>query len=216
MIDIEKYIAVFQQKLLQTFGKELFFFGIQGSYARGEATENSDIDVVVILNELTSERLLQYNNMVDTLPFREKLCGFVSGKQELLHWIPFELFQFYYDTKAIFGTLDCLFPLLKEQDIKMAVKSGACTIYHSCCHNMIHEKSIEIVKALYKSAVFVMQAKYFLKTAQYSSTKKELLEKVNNEDKKILAQNLQYITEQTFQSVSEILLNWASHMIIEY
>ncbi len=42
-----------------------YFVGLQGSYGRGEATESSDIDIVVILDELTefdkmSERLFSW------------------------------------------------------------------------------------------------------------------------------------------------------------
>ena len=48
MIEIQQYLNLFQQKLEKIFKNEIFFFGIQGSYGRGEATENSDIDIVVI------------------------------------------------------------------------------------------------------------------------------------------------------------------------
>ncbi len=215
MIEIEQYLDLFQKKLTETFGEEIFFFGIQGSYGRGEATENSDIDVVVILENLKAEQILTYKDMIDTLPFREKLCGFVSGKQELLHWTASELFQFYYDTTPILGTLNCLLPLITTQEIKNAVKTAACTIYHTACHNLLHERSTEILKALYKSTIFLLQAKSFLKTGTYSKTKKELLLTLSPKDAEILSTTQTKITEKNLETCSIFLLDWVSHIIVK-
>lgn len=214
MIEIQQYLNLFQRKLKETFEKEIFFFGIQGSYGRGEATENSDIDVVVIFENLETRQLLKYKNMIDELPFREKLCGFVSGKQELLHWTASELFQFYYDTTPILGTLNDLLPLITQEKVKEAVKTAACTIYHSACHNLLHERSTEICKALYKSAVFLLQAKSFLETGMYSKTKKELLLKLSEKDTFILSALQHEFSQQNLESLSSSLMDWTSHIII--
>ena len=50
MIDITTLMNDFLQKLNHTFVKRVWFIGLQGSYGRGEATETSDIDIVVILD----------------------------------------------------------------------------------------------------------------------------------------------------------------------
>ena len=68
MIDINFWIVRFTELLKETFGERIYFVGLQGSYGRGEATEKSDIDVVVILAELTAEDIKTYSNMIDTLP----------------------------------------------------------------------------------------------------------------------------------------------------
>jgi len=68
MIDINFCIVLFTELLKESFGERIYFVGLQGSYGRGEATEKSDIDVVVILDELTAEDIKTYSNMIDTLP----------------------------------------------------------------------------------------------------------------------------------------------------
>ena len=108
MIEIKTWITSFLQALHATFGSRVWFVGLQGSYARGEAKENSDIDMVVILDKLSYADVRKYNEMLDALPHRELICGFLSGKTELLNWEASELFQFYYDTKPIQGSLDAL------------------------------------------------------------------------------------------------------------
>ena len=101
MIEIEKWMELFLQKLDAHFEKRIWFVGLQGSYSRGEATQVSDIDMVVILDELKPQDIRTYNAMLDTMPNRELICGFLSGKEEILNWEPSDLFQFCHDTKPI-------------------------------------------------------------------------------------------------------------------
>lgn len=156
MIEITGWMKGFLQKLDNTFGKRVFFVGLQGSYGRGEATETSDIDVVVILDELTVTDLQTYSAMLDTLPHRELICGFLSGKDEIMNWEPSDLFQFCYDTTPIQGSLDEVLTLVDESAVNRAIKIGACNIFHGCVHNMLYEKSEDILRDLYKSASFVV------------------------------------------------------------
>ena len=57
MIEINSWVEHFSKQLSKTFGERVWFIGLQGSYGRGEATETSDIDLVVILDELSAGQL---------------------------------------------------------------------------------------------------------------------------------------------------------------
>ena len=70
----------FARKMQELFPSRVAFVGIQGSHRRGEATAHSDIDMVVILDELRMEDLKKYRDFVMTMEEREAMCGFVSGK----------------------------------------------------------------------------------------------------------------------------------------
>ena len=61
--------------------------------------------------------LQKYRDMLDTLPNRNLICGFVCAKKELLNWEPSDLFQFYYDTTPIKGTLDILLEKIDKQAV---------------------------------------------------------------------------------------------------
>ncbi|MBQ2795075.1 MAG: nucleotidyltransferase domain-containing protein, partial [Oscillospiraceae bacterium] len=145
MIDITAWMQNFLQTLNETFANRVWFVGLQGSYARGEATETSDIDVVVILDELSAMDIQTYNNMLDTMSHRELICGFLSGKKEIMNWEPSDLFQFCHDTTPIKGSLDEVMVVIDESAVNRAIKIGACNIYHGCVHNMLHEKSEDIL-----------------------------------------------------------------------
>ena len=215
MIVIDVFIDDFVKQLKSVFHGRLCFVGLQGSYARGEATENSDIDVVVILDEFSVSDIETYNQLLDNISERNLMCGFISGKNELLNWNVSELFQFYYDTKPIIGNLDELLFLIDDMAIDDAIKIGACNIYHSCVHNMLYEKDSAILKSLYKSATFVIQAICFKQTGEYISSKSALLEAVHKEENLILNTfiNLKNGCEIDFQQMSEMLFVWSKNLI---
>ncbi len=215
MIDISTWMNQFLQTVNKTFGERIWFIGLQGSYGRGEATETSDIDIVLILDKLSAKDIQTYNYMLDTLSHREQICGFLSGKKELLNWEPSDLFQFYYDTKPIKGNLDELLLLIDESAINRAIKIGACNIYHGCVHNMLYEKSDEILKGLYKSASFVIQAICFKETGNYIRHQNDLLKTVSPDERVILETFYDLKNGRTpdFQKMSETLFHWSGLLI---
>ena len=69
---MEKLVA----GLHAAFGARLRFAGLQGSRARGEAGPESDIDAVVILDEVSLQDVRAYRALLEAMPEREKVCGF--------------------------------------------------------------------------------------------------------------------------------------------
>ncbi len=215
MIDITNWMHNFVQILNETFGNRVWFIGLQGSYARGEATKTSDIDIVVILDELSVLDIQTYNTMLDSLSNRELICGFLSGKNEILNWEPSDLFQFYYDTNPIKGSLDELLSLIDATAVNRAIKMGVCNIYHSCVHNMLYEKSEDILQSLYKSASFVVQAIVFKETGNYVRQQRDLLQRVSFDEKVIVETFLTMKNSgiADFNEASSILLTWTKKWI---
>ena len=215
MIEITAWTNTFLNALNDHFGDRVWFVGLQGSFARGEATENSDIDMVVILDELSASDVATYNTMLDTLPHRELICGFLSGENEILNWEPSDLFQFYYDTKPLKGSLDKHLPLIDDDAVTRVIKTGVCNIYHSCVHNMLYEKSEEILRGLYKAASFTIQATVFKQTGKYISRQKDLLKIVATDERVIVETflNLKNGGVVEFDVMSETLFNWAKKWI---
>ena len=217
MVEITTWMNEFLGTLNEVFGDRVWFVGLQGSYGRGEATEASDIDVVVILDELAITDVQKYNAMLNTLPHRELICGFVSGKDELLKWEPSDLFQFCHDTTPIKGSLDEVMTVIDEDAVNRAIKIGACNIYHGCIHNMLHEKSEDILRGLYKSASFVVQAIAFKQTRKYIKYLSELLNVVTTDERLIVETFLNLKNGGTidFNLMSEALFAWSKKCIVE-
>ena len=215
MIEITTWMNGFLKSINEAFGDRVWFVGLQGSYGRGEATETSDIDVVVILDELSITDIHKYNAMLNTLPYRELICGFVSGRDELLNWEPSDLFQFCNDTTPITGSLDEVMAVIDENAVNRAIKIGACNIYHGCVHNMLHEKSVDILRELYKSASFVVQAIAFKQTGKYIKHQNELLSVVSDNERRIIDTFLKQKSGDAveFGAMSDTLFSWSKKWI---
>lgn len=215
-MDIKEWLAQFQEKLKCCFGDRLRFFGIQGSFGRGEPTDMSDIDVVVILDQVSFADLQRYREMLDRLEFRERICGFVAGEGELIHWEKSDLIQLFLDTKPIVGSLKHLHSLFSDEDIRRAVLTGAGNLYHACSHNFLHKQDWDVLVGLYKAARFTVRMKYLWETGSYVSSMKRLKEKIVGTDHDILElaeEIIDQCQEGEFDSYSRSLLEWSSHTI---
>ena len=215
MIDINNWIKTFLDAVNDTFANRVWFVGLQGSYGRGEATETSDIDVVVILNELSAADIQIYNATLDALPHRKMICGFLSGKTEIMNWEPSDLFQFCNDTVPIKGSLGEVLAVVDEGAVTRAIRIGVCNIYHGCVHNMLHEKNEEILRGLYKSASFVIQAIVFKQTGNYIKQLNELQFLVSADEKAII-DTFVYLKnggKVDFGKMSEVLFAWCKKQL---
>ena len=217
MIDITTWMHSFLLALKETFTNRVWFVGLQGSYGRCEATETSDIDIVVILDELSATDIQAYHDMLDRLPHRELICGFLSGKREIMNWEPSDLFQFCHDTTPIIGSLDEIMTVIDKSAVSRAIKIGACNIFHGCVHNMLHEKSDDILRGLYKSASFVVQAIVFKQTGRYMKQQEELRIVAAPNEQIIINTFLRLKNGGTvdFIPMSDALFAWAKHWISE-
>lgn len=209
-MDINSFMESFKENLLHLFTDNLLFLGLQGSYGRGEAKENSDIDPVIILRQCGKDELLKYRAYIDTLPEKDILCGFVSSSDELRAWESADRAQLILDTKPVYGELTPLCPEITHEDILRAVQQGTCAIYHASSHNILHARDWSILPELYKSTRFTIRMKHYLQSGVYVSAFSELYAFVNEKEKTILeAQN------PDTENDAFTLLEWASDTIKE-
>lgn len=219
MFSITPWLEEFTHAVRTAFGGRVACIGLQGSYGRGEAGPDSDIDVVVILDRLLPQDIKTYEKVLEALPHRKEVCGFLSGRGELLGWEPSDLFQFYHDTTPVYGDLEELLPRIGPQDVQRAIRIGGCNIYHMCVHNLLHDKDPAILKGLYKSAAFVLQAKQFAATGEYLRRQRDLLPLLRGEDREILELSLALKNRdpspEELEPLGEKLFLWAGKLIRE-
>lgn len=186
--NIRDWIKAFILRLKEAFGARLVAVGLQGSFKRGEAHEQSDIDAVVVLDELTPADLTVYKSILAQMPpSSHPACGFISGKEDLKNWSRTELFQFAYDTETLFGSFDGILPPPTRQDALEAAQTGAGTLFHALCHTQVHgEVTPELLSQLYKGAFFVLQALHFARTGTYISNKQTLYKALSGHNQAVL------------------------------
>ena len=91
MINAEKYIERLIELLKSEFDTSLVYVGLQGSYLRGEATTDSDIDIMVVIDNLTVSDLKRYRNIIESMGDSDKSCGFICSNADLANWNPLEI-----------------------------------------------------------------------------------------------------------------------------
>ena len=174
---------------------------------------------MVILENLSFEDLKKYHLIIDSMPDKDKSCGFISGREELQNWSKSDLFQFFYDTKSLIGNLQDLIQAPTIEDTKQTIKISSENLYHTSVHSFIHSNNrTEDLKNLYKGVFFILQAKYFIETKKYIPTKNQLLEILNGIDSDILniCINRNNINEKAtieLENLYKMLIQWSSDNI---
>ena len=200
MLDIEKYIQDLSTQLSDCFGERLLYLGLQGSYLRGEATENSDIDIMVILEDMSAADLQSYRE-----------CLIRVGN--------FEVCQLLHTTKDYHGKLANYVPAYTLEDEKNYVRLSLGNLFHELCHRYIHaerERNISAFPYTCKSAFFILQNMHYIDTGDFQSTKQGLMDALTDpEDRQALALALRQKDggEYDFDSAFSTLFRWCQHAL---
>lgn len=210
------WLEEFSKKLTSAFGQQLLYLGIQGSYGRGEAGPDSDIDLVVILKQVELEQLKAYRALLDTMPHQELACGFLCGKAELEAWPAYDLLQLQLDTKPILGSLDGLLPPLDHDVLTQAITIGASNLYHGACHSFLYSSNnLEQLRTLYKYAFFLLRLVHFAQGNSYVAAGRDLLPRLVGTDQEILTLSLHrdaFAPDQAAE-LYEKLISWSSQIL---
>lgn len=223
MVEIHKWMEQATEALRQAFGPQLLYVGLQGSYRRGEATDQSDIDILAVLEMLDIQDLRVYRQTLRALPHGDIACGFVCSRQQLACWPRYELFQLVQETDDYYGRLAEWAPPWQRADIVQSVHIGAANLYHATAHSYVSGDEgtwAPGLVSLYKGAFFVLQVAQYLRGGKYMRTKAELLVKLRGEeaeilrlsmDKKRLAVRMQEDCAEMYQQ----MLAWSGELMCE-
>lgn len=191
---------------------------MQGSYLRHEETKNSDIDIMVVIDNISVEDLNTYQKSLISIGNYDKSCGFICGKTDLEHWNPLEIFHLLKTTKDYYGELKNLVPTYTIEDERNYVKLSLNNLYHEICHRYIHtdmEYNISRLPITCKSVFFIMQHLHYLDSGNFILTKRELLECVQGEDRTVLELSiyLQNNSDYDFDRAFFLLFNWCQNTL---
>ena len=167
MFDLDKYLADLILNCRSAFGERLLYVGLQGSWLRGEAHENSDIDVMVILDRFSVRDMDTYRGILKEIGSYEKSCGFICGKDEMKDYLP---------------------PATREDEINY-VKLSLGNLYHELCHRYIHadrNTNAARFRVICKSMFYLIQNLHFLESGCFILRKTDLKEAVTEEDRIVL------------------------------
>lgn len=218
MFDINRYMERFLAALLEAFGERLAYVGLQGSYMRGEATERSDIDPMVVIDGLTRADLDRYRAIVESLECADKACGFLCGLQELRRWNPLESCHVLHATHDLYGELAPLLPAYTREDVRNFIKLSLGNLYHDLCHRYVHrsgERNAQALPGCYKAVFFILQNLCWLRTGVFYATKGELLIHLPAEDRAVLETGIRLSSGASydFDAAFDLLFGWCGQTL---
>ena len=219
MFRIEEYIESLTDKLKFCFGDRLLYLGLQGSYLRGEATESSDVDIMVILENMTVTDLDNYRKVLVEVGDYDRSCGFICGREEMQHWNPLEVCQLLHTTKDYHGKLEDYVPSYTAEDERNYVKLSLGNLFHELCHRYIHaerERNISAFPYTCKSAFFILQNMHYLSSGDFLLTKQELLGALQDEEDRqvlMLGMSLKGGGDYDFDQAFSTLFEWCQHAL---
>lgn len=207
------YISSLIELLQTVYQERLLYVGLQGSYLRGEATEHSDIDIMVVIDDICVADLIEYRKAISSLEGCDKSCGFICGTEELQNWNPLEICHILHTTKDYFGTLANIVPEYTENDVRNFIKMSIGNLYHEICHRYIHaskEKNIAKLPYAFRAVFFILQNLYYLDNGVFIDTKNELLEALSGNDRLVLDSAISIGTnhEYDFDKLFALLFTW--------
>ena len=213
MIEIDNYISKLIVALQQQYGARLIYVGLQGSYLRGEATDSSDIDIMVVIDELNVSDLDCYRGIIQSQEYSDKSCGFICSKTDLENWNPLEICHLLNSTKDCYGALKPLVPAYTNNDIRNYLKMSINNLYHEICHRYVHaghSKNVAKLPGTYKSVFFILQNLYYLNHGEFIPTKSKLLPLLDGKNRTVLERSIELAngTAYDFQDSYELLFTW--------
>lgn len=218
MLRIEAYTAALLALLQDIFHERLVYLGLQGSYLRNEQTEDSDIDIMAVIDRMTARDLALYREALIQVGFFEKSCGFICGREALAHWNPLELCHLLHATRDLYGRLADYLPAHTQEDIRNYIKLSIGNLYHELCHRYIHadrEKNVARLPLTCKSLFFILQNLFFLEKGIFPKTKAELQSHLEGTDREVFVLSLHPEDGCNFDSAFQLLLTWCQDTLIK-
>ena len=191
---MEQKVKEIAGKLALRFGGKLCCVGVQGSFARGEERQESDLDIVVVLKTLCPEDIREIRRILDETPFDHPYCGFIAGADVLARWDKADRLTLYYDTAVVWGTLPLARPT--KADLEAAVTADASALYHTLCHSLLfHEPVPQMEKRLF----FLLRTVVLRRTGCFYRSHDELFTQLTEREKGLFAaggeERLSYLTD---------------------
>ena len=211
-MDIDVWMNDLIDQLKTEFKERLVLVGLQGSRARDEQREDSDIDIVVVIEDLNADDLASYRSVIQKMPHAELACGFIGSPDVLAAWPRHDVFNLANDTDIRYGSFDFMDAEFPAEEAKLAADACASEIYHALCHTAVFEPNMlpDLLQGCLKSAFFGIRAKHFAQTGEFVNSRAQLLNLANSDEKKLL-QAYDGNVQMDDQELARRLFQWSNN-----
>jgi uncharacterized protein len=189
MIDkpyVDKWLTDFLGGLKKHFGGRLVFAANIGSWARGEARPDSDIDCTVVLDMVSEDDLTAFRNIMNSMPDANALgSGLFLSVEELKQTPRCNIIQFFYGRDVLYGSLDGIIEPPGKDDLLLDVSFKANENLHHARHYLLfpHDLPRVVHRLMYpfKNCFYALQSWFLLTTGNFILRKDDMLPLLDNE-----------------------------------
>ena len=187
--DLPPEVAEVRDALVSALGDDLSALLWQGSWARGEGTDASDHDMIVILRRAGEDVLATLHNVFEG---RSGWSTFVKTEAEIRQY-PAGRIQFHFGVQVIHG--DFTPPPLTREGVIEELRNHISTVNHEIRYRIVHGAArsyrgmdAEFVRArnanwmyhMSKAALMGIKAREYLISGDYPETRKVLRERITD------------------------------------
>ena len=220
---VDRWLEDFVQALRAQFDERLVYVNHHGSWARGEGTPKSDIDTIVVLDQVEPEDLSRYREIVEQMPGRLGSGGLLSVAEAQQAGPPGEWLQLFYGGRALHGSLDGIRKPPSNGEIIDDIRIKASSNLHVARHYLLYPHDPkEVVHRLampFKCCFFALQAWMFVQEGEFIGRKEDLLKALSDPlDREVVEvargwhTSEQDRTERPLYYI-QLLERWSSHML---
>ncbi len=181
--DEERQVA---EALIAALGDDLAALGWQGSWARGEANEESDHDLFVVMRRLDSDLLGKIARAFTGK--QAQWSTYVKTEEEMRNYPAHGRCQFRYGMSLIYGDFEP--PPVQRENLLADIRYFATEIAHDARYRVIHKAGQEsddpemhgrILYYRAKMALLAMKSRELLHGRDYPETREALRERITDD-----------------------------------
>lgn len=173
--EVQKLLKEFVSLMRETYGKDLVFVIHHGSWATGEAKPDSDVDTLVMLDEITKKELDKLRKILSQDQFK-KMTVLLFSKLDMSNFVPFARHQFHYGAKLLHGACSLPEPTKEEMLIEIRKIADEVGFWSKYLYTHLHLAE-NVVRKMYwrfKEAIIALKVYVHWKTGKFPLTKDRL------------------------------------------
>jgi hypothetical protein len=222
--EVDQWLAEFVERLRDAFGERLMFVGHHGSWARGEAAPDSDVDVMVVVDRIDARDLAAFRDAVAAMPDGGRLAsGVYNSVAELRARAPSELTQYFYGCQVLHGNIEGVVTRPSAEDLLADVRFKALTNLMHARHYLLypHDLTLKVHSLRYpfKECFYALQEWVLAREGTWYDRKDDLLAVLTDEDDRAVVQAArdwrESEAERTARALEyvELLERWSRKML---
>jgi predicted nucleotidyltransferase len=173
--EVERLLKGFVSLMKKAYGKNLVFIIHHGSWATGEANPDSDIDTLVMLDEISKNELEELRNILRQEQY-QKMTVLLFSRLDMDNYIPFARHQFHYGAKLLYGECPLPEPTREQMIIEIRKIADEVGFWSKYLYTHLHlaENVVRKMYWRYKEAVIALKVYVHWKTGSFPATKERL------------------------------------------